>query len=200
MANLLSKATFGSLGINPRRKISLTVYITMEPFLAFPSPEQAKRMDLNVQGYLPRWRSSLPAGTSGPSGTARHALLAIPFESCSDSSDSYNGDDARCFLLERNEVWGLYSDATHEVGRLDFCRSALQAALDAAEGEAITDGARLAESDARVAGKIFFEKILFHDFILMIFFYGPLFLFLFVNSGCAAGSPPAGGERCFYSG
>lgn len=108
--------------------------------------------------------------TSGPSGVARRALLAVPSESFSDSSDSYNGDDTRRFLLEMNEIRGLCSDATREVGRLDFCRSALQAALDATEGEAITDGARLAESDARVASNIFFEKIHFRDFILMIFF------------------------------
>jgi TRAP-type uncharacterized transport system substrate-binding protein len=47
-----------------------------------------------------------------------------------------------------------YSKVTHQNGQLEFALNASQAALSAIEGEANVAGAQLAESDARVVGKI----------------------------------------------
>lgn len=77
----------------------------------------------------------LSAGAYEPSGATCDARSVAPAGSSSDSSDSYNRDDAWCFLHERNEVWDLYFDATHEIGRLEFCLNASKTALATAEGE-----------------------------------------------------------------
>ena len=53
-----------------------------------------------------------------------------------DSSDSYNGDDARRFLREWRAAQNRYSEATRENGQLEICLGASQAALHAAEEEA----------------------------------------------------------------
>ena len=74
--------------------------------------------------------------------------------SSSDSSNSYNGDNARRFLQELRAAQNRYSKATRENGKLDIHLGVSQATLHAAEEEASTVRARLAESDAMVAGKM----------------------------------------------
>ena len=70
-----------------------------------------------------------------------------------DSSNSYNGDDARHFLREWRAAQNCYSEATQESGQLEIHLGASQAALHAIEEEASAVRAWLAESDAMVAGK-----------------------------------------------
>lgn len=113
---------------------------------------------------------------TGPSGAAQDAESATLAESSDDSSDSYNGDDARHYLHERNEAMDRYSEATRENWRLELALSASQAALAAVEGEIGAVRAKLAESDARIAGKIFNKtlslgRLCFVDLFLMISFY-----------------------------
>lgn len=60
----------------------------------------------------------LPLRDDGPSNAA-DAASSMP-DSSADSSDSYNGDDARCFLRERNEATARYSEATKEKGLLEI--------------------------------------------------------------------------------
>ena len=55
--------------------------------------------------------------------------------SSSDSSDSYNGDDARCYLHEQNEVMGHHWVATRETKCLEAVLNASQTTLAAVEGE-----------------------------------------------------------------
>ena len=54
-----------------------------------------------------------------------------------------------------------YSEATWENSQLEICLGVSQATLHAAEEEANAVRARLAESDAMVAGKINFRNALF---------------------------------------
>ena len=56
--------------------------------------------------------------------------------SSSYSSDSYNGDDARCFLREWRAAQNRYSEATRENSQLKIRLRVSQAALHAAEEEA----------------------------------------------------------------
>ena len=79
-------------------------------------------------------------------------------DSSLDSSDSYNSDDARCFLWEWRASQDRYSEATRENGQLEICLRASQATLLAAEEEASAAWASLAESDAMVAGKMNSKK------------------------------------------
>ena len=72
----------------------------------------------------------------------------------SDSYDSYNGDDARRFLLEWRAAQDRYSEATRENGQLEIRLRVSQASLHAIEEEASAARARLAESNAMVAGKM----------------------------------------------
>ena len=85
----------------------------------------------------------------GPSNSAS----SMPASS-SDSFDSYNGDDARRYLHEWRMPQNRYSEVTWENGQLEIHLGVSQAALHMAEEEASTVRARLAESDAMVAGKI----------------------------------------------
>ena len=84
----------------------------------------------------------------GPSDTAS----SVPASS-SDSSDSYNGDDARRYLHEWRMAQNHYSEVTWENGQLEIRLGVSQATLHAAEEEASAVRARLAESDAMVVGK-----------------------------------------------
>ena len=86
---------------------------------------------------------------SGPSDTAS----SVPASS-SDPSDSYNGDDAWRYLHEWRMAQNRYSEATWENGQLEVHLGVSQATLHVAEEEASAVRARLAESDATVAGKI----------------------------------------------
>ena len=79
-------------------------------------------------------------------------------DSSSDSFDSYNEDGARCFLQEWKAAKDRYSEATRENGQLERRLEASQPTLLTAEEEANAAQARLAKSDAMVAGKMIFKK------------------------------------------
>ena len=74
--------------------------------------------------------------------------------SSSDSSDSYNGDDARRYLHEWRMAQNCYSEVTWENDQLEICLGVSQATLHVAEEEASAVRVRLAKSDAMVAGKM----------------------------------------------
>ena len=76
----------------------------------------------------------------------------------SDSSNSYNGDDARRFLQEWRAAQDYYFEATQENSQLEIRLRASQAALLTIEEEANVVRAQLAESDAMVASKMIFKK------------------------------------------
>ena len=81
------------------------------------------------------------------------AASSMPASSL-DSSYSYNGDDARRYLHEWRMAQNCYSEVTRENGQLEIRLRVSQAALHSAEEEASAVRARLAESDAMVAGKM----------------------------------------------
>ena len=91
-----------------------------------------------------------PLPRAGGPSDAASSMLA----SSSDSSDSYNGDDARRYLHEWRMAQNCYFEVTRENGQLEIRLGVSQAALHAAEEEASAVRARLAESDAMVVGKI----------------------------------------------
>ena len=68
-------------------------------------------------------------------GGPSDAASSVPASS-SDSSDSYNGDDARCFLHEWRMAQNHYVKATWENGQLEIRIGVSQATLHAAEEEA----------------------------------------------------------------
>ena len=86
------------------------------------------------------------------------AVSSAPASSL-DSSDSYNGDDARRFLREWRAAQNRYSEVTQENGLLEICLEASQATLHAAEEEACAIRARLVESNTTVTGKTSFRDI-----------------------------------------
>ena len=94
--------------------------------------------------------SLCPLPRAGGPSNAASSMLA----SSSDSSDSYNGDDAQRFLREWRTAQNRYSEATRENGQLEICLGVSQAALHATEEEAYAVWAWLSESDAMVAGKM----------------------------------------------
>jgi len=81
---------------------------------------------------------------------AASSVLALS----SDSSDSYNGDNARRYLHEWRMAQNRYFEVTWQNGLLEIHLEVSQAALHAAEEEASVVWAQLAESDAMVAGKM----------------------------------------------
>ena len=85
----------------------------------------------------------------GPSDAASSMTTSL-----SDSSDSYNGDDARRYLHEWRMAQNHYSEATWETGQLEICLGVSQASLHAVEEEANAARERLIELDAAVAGKM----------------------------------------------
>ena len=91
-------------------------------------------------------------------GEPSDAIFSVPASS-SDSSNSYNGDDARRFLQEWREAQNRYSKSTRENGQLKIHLGASQAALHAVEEEASAVRARLAESDTVVTGKMIFRNV-----------------------------------------
>ena len=68
-------------------------------------------------------------------GGLSDAASSVPASSL-DSSDSYNGDDARRYLHEWRMAQNRYSEATWENGQLEIRLGVSQAALHAAEEEA----------------------------------------------------------------
>ena len=92
-------------------------------------------------------------------------------DSSSDSSNSYNGDDARRFLQEWRVAKDCYSEATRDNGQLESHLEASQAALLATEEETNASQTRLAESDSMVAGKRNSKKtfvLIFTVFVLTV--------------------------------
>ena len=92
-------------------------------------------------------------------------------DSSSDSSDSYTSNDARCFLQQWRAAKDHYSKATQENGQLEIHLEASQATLLTAEEETNAARARLAESDAMVAGKMDSKKtsiLIFSTFVLIV--------------------------------
>ena len=86
-------------------------------------------------------------------GKPTDAASSAPASS-SDSSNSYDGDDARCFFREWRAAEDRYSEVIRNNCQLEIRLGVLQAALNAAEEEANAVRAWLAESDAMVVGKI----------------------------------------------
>ena len=86
-------------------------------------------------------------------GGPSDAASSVPASS-SDSSDSYNGDDARRYLHEWRMTQNHYSEATWENGQLEIHLGVSQAALHLTEEQASAVRAWLAKSDAIMAGKI----------------------------------------------
>ena len=115
----------------------------------------------------------LPPRAGEPSNAASDA--ASTPDSSLDSSDSYNGDDARHFLQEWRAAQDHYSEATRENGQLEIRLGASQATLLAAKEEANIARTRLAESNAMVVGKTNSKNtfILISTFFILI---APLFL------------------------
>ena len=86
-------------------------------------------------------------------GEPSDATSSAPASS-SDSFDSYDGDDAWRFLREWRAAQDHYFEVTRENDQLEIHLGVSQAALHTAKEEASTARARLAESDAMVAGKM----------------------------------------------
>ena len=102
-----------------------------------------------------------------------NAASSVPASS-SDSSDSYNGDDARCFPHEWRMAQNRYSEATWENGQLKICLGVYQAALNATKEKASAVRAWLSESNAAVAGKmssINASILISSIFILIVFLF-----------------------------
>ena len=79
-----------------------------------------------------------------------------------DSTDSYNGDDAWCFLHERDKVLGHHWEATQENERREAALVASQTSLATVEGESSAVQAGLADFDARVAGRFPQKQLYIH--------------------------------------
>ena len=57
-----------------------------------------------------------------------------------DSIDSYNGDDTRRYLHERDEALGRHCEVTQETKRLEAALAASQTTLTAVEGRVAPPG------------------------------------------------------------
>ena len=104
-------------------------------------------------------------------GKPADAASSAPTSS-SDSSNSYNGDDARRFFREWRAAEDHYSNAIRSNGQLEIRLGVFQAALNATKEEASAVRARLAESDAAVAGKMSSMNVsilVFVAFVLIFF-------------------------------
>ena len=103
-----------------------------------------------------------------PSDAASSALA-----SSSDSSNSYSGDDARCFFQEWRAAEDRYFDTIQNNGQLEIRLGVFQAALNVAEEEASAVRAWLAESNVMVARKTsrMHASILISTVFILIVFY-----------------------------
>ena len=124
-------------------------------------------------------------------GEPSNAASSTPASS-SDSSDSYNGDDARRYLHEWRMAHNRYFEATWENGQLEICLGVSQATLHAAEEEASAVRARLAKSDAMVAGKMNSMKAFYSDFHYL--HLDRLLVFVIVSPDSTVGIFPTSGE------
>ena len=99
------------------------------------------------------------------------AQPAASATSSTNSSNSYNGDDARCYLHEQDEALGHHWEVTQKTKRLEAALTASQTALTTVEGESSAAWAWLAESNARVVGRIFRRNLvplLFCSVVLLL--------------------------------
>ena len=124
-------------------------------------------------------------------GEPSNVVSSAPASS-SDSSDSYNGDDAQCFLREWRAAQNHYSEVTQENGQLEIHFGVSQAALHAAEEEASAVRARLAKSDAMVAGKMNSMEAFYSNFHYL--HLDNILVFVIVSPDSAVGISPTGGE------
>ena len=85
---------------------------------------------------------------------ARGAKSTAAASFSGSSGDSYNGDDARCYLHWWKGTRDLYSEAIRDIVRPQLCLEVTQAVLTTAEGEASTARAMLSAADGRVAGTV----------------------------------------------
>ena len=117
-------------------------------------------LQMTVFILSPRIGKSTDAASSGP-------------VSSSGSSNSYDGNDAWSFCREWRAAEDHYSKAIRNNDQLEIRLGVFQAALNAAKEETSAVRARLAESDAVVAGKMgsMNVSILVHITFVLIFFY-----------------------------
>jgi len=110
--------------------------------------------------------------------------------SSSGSSNTHDGNDARSFFQEWRAAEDRYSEAIQNNGQLEIYLGVFQAALNVAEEEANAVQARLAKSDAAVAGKTrsMNISILVPITFVLIFFCNP-------SPNGAIGASSIGGER-----
>jgi hypothetical protein len=87
--------------------------------------------------------------------------------SLSTDSESYDGQDVWNLIRERREAENLYSEAMHEVGRLELCLDAVETTLSASQEETNVAQMRADEAYARAAGKLSLKSLSFYirDFI-----------------------------------
>ena len=93
--------------------------------------------------------------------------------SSSGSSNSYDGDDARCFFREWRAAEDRYSEAIRNNGQLEIRLGVLQATLNAMEEETNAVRAWLAESNTAVVGKMSSMNVFIPASVafVLIFFY-----------------------------
>ena len=82
------------------------------------------------------------------------AQPVTPAASSIDSTISYNGDDARRYLYEWDKVLGHHWEVTQETEHLEAALATSQTTLTTMEGESSVAWVWLADSDARVVGRI----------------------------------------------
>lgn len=95
-------------------------------------------------------------------------MMSSSSSSSSSSSNLYGQRDVQNLINASDEARNMYSESTREVGRLELCLEAVNTTLTALEEETNVAWARIAEADARVAGKISFleENLLLHSQLL----------------------------------
>ena len=124
----------------------------------------------------------------GPSDAASFVPASL-----SDSSNSYNGNDARRYLHEWRMAQNCYSEVTWENGQLEIRLGVSQATLCVAKEEASAVRAQLAESNATVAGKMNSMNASYSVFHCL--HLDSLFVPMIVSPDSAVGISPTGGER-----
>ena len=93
-----------------------------------------------------------------------------PAASSIDSTDSYNGDDVRHYLYELDEALGHHWEVTQETEHLEAALATSQTALATMEGESSVAWVWLADSDARVVGRILRRNRVPLSFFHIMFF------------------------------
>ena len=126
--------------------------------------------------------------TCKPSDATSSALA-----SSSDSSNSYNGDDARRFFREWRVAEDRYSKVIRNNDQLEIRLGVFLAALNAAEEEASAVRAWLAEFDAIVVGKM--SSMNASILVSIVFILIVVLFFAIVGPDGAVGVSPTGGKH-----